>query len=228
MFITFVYITGLIGLTVSCYKDIFNVDYQRAVEYNFKNKKLYINYAKKYNLDANELKTIVFPELIRYSYFKDLMETKALEQLYVQGGSKSADFSIGHFQMKPSFVEELEASVSSNSLLKIKYACVVNYNSGSKIFAERIERLKNEEWQFIYLCCFVDICLIKFPTLNKIDKEERIKFLCTAYNSGYNHNEEKILSLSKEKYFPYGPRFKAQQYAYADVALDYYNNYLNK
>jgi hypothetical protein len=228
MYILLIYIITLKGLSVSHYKQVFGPDYEKAIQYNIKKKHLYYQYAQKYSVDVDELKTIVFPELIRYSYFKDLMETKALEQMYVQGGSKLADFSIGHFQMKPSFVEELEASVSSNTWLKQKYACVVNYGSGSDFLSQRLERLKNEQWQFVFLCCFIDVADTKYPSLKLMNKEKRMRFLCAAYNTGISHTEEKINSLMNEKFFPYGPKYKASQYAYADVALDYYKNYLNK
>ena len=51
---------------------------------------------------------VVFPELVRYSALMDFMETTAVKALYQQKGVKGADFSIGRFQMKPSFVEDLE------------------------------------------------------------------------------------------------------------------------
>ena len=51
---------------------------------------------------------VVFPELVRYSALMDFMETTAVKALYQQKGVKGADFSIGRFQMKPSFVADLE------------------------------------------------------------------------------------------------------------------------
>jgi hypothetical protein len=64
--------------------------------------------AKKYNQNNMPVLSIVFPEIIRYNAFKDFLETKTLEWLYVEYGKDKADFSIGLFQMKPSFVEKLE------------------------------------------------------------------------------------------------------------------------
>ena len=52
---------------------------------------------------------VVFPEIVRYSDLEDLIQIRALKVLYVQYGRKYADFSVGHFQMKPSFIEQLEA-----------------------------------------------------------------------------------------------------------------------
>lgn len=64
--------------------------------------------------EGSEALAIVSPELIRWTAFKDFFETTALELLYVKKGKTYADFSIGHFQIKPSFVEQLEAYVSQH------------------------------------------------------------------------------------------------------------------
>ncbi len=58
--------------------------------------------------------SIVLPELIRWNALQDIMETTALELLYVEKGKDGADFSIGYFQMKPSFIENLENYVLTN------------------------------------------------------------------------------------------------------------------
>ena len=59
---------------------------------------------------------IVFPELIRYSLFRDYLETTMLERLYVKEGTSGADFSIGHFQMKPSFAEKIEIAAKGTQM----------------------------------------------------------------------------------------------------------------
>ena len=59
-----------------------------------------------------EKTAIFFPELIRYSFIRDLLETTALEYLYIENGKNYADFSIGRMQMKPSFIEIFSSMVS--------------------------------------------------------------------------------------------------------------------
>lgn len=45
---------------------------------------------------------------MRYNALKDDIESESLKVLYVQFGKTYADFSIGVFQMKPSFAEGVE------------------------------------------------------------------------------------------------------------------------
>lgn len=56
---------------------------------------------------AQRLQAIVFPEIMRYNGLKDGIETESLRTLYVQFGEDYADFSIGLFQMKPCFAQQL-------------------------------------------------------------------------------------------------------------------------
>ena len=62
----------------------------------------------KYQLNPYFVLAIVFPELIRYSKLQDVIESNDLKVLYVQFGDTYSNFSIGRFQMKPSFCEQLE------------------------------------------------------------------------------------------------------------------------
>ena len=54
---------------------------------------------------------VVFPELIRYSALRDKIEITLLKSLYIYKGDDYADFSIGQFQMKPSFAELIHKNV---------------------------------------------------------------------------------------------------------------------
>lgn len=79
---------------------IFGEDYQKAMTFCRENKEAIETKANQYELPADQLTAIIFPELIRYSTFQNFFETKTLEYVYVQQGSTVVDFSIGHFQMK--------------------------------------------------------------------------------------------------------------------------------
>ena len=85
------------------------------------------------------------PELMRYSMVSDFIETEILELSYVDHGLDYADFSIGKFQMKPSFVERLEAEICNRPLLHIKYQGLVNYPDTNvrSMRAERLQRIKS-------------------------------------------------------------------------------------
>ena len=209
------------------YAKIFGEDYQQAVEWLAQHHTKFEEKAAEYGLAAHDLKSIVFPELIRYSQFSDFFETKALELAYIQGGKDVADFSIGHFQMKPSFVEMLETNVvqlpKSMRTNFFKIAAYPEVTIKEKR-ALRLKRLQTIEWQLDYLCCFYRLVQGRFlGELVSKSEEERIKFLATAYNCGFMRSFESIENCGKKASYPYGTRYPAtEQYMYADVAVDYF------
>ena len=71
-----------------------------------------------FDVDSRVAEAIVFPELIRYSMWQDEIERAAVNGLYVTKGRDGADFSIGRFQMKPSFAEDVEQAWNRSSLSK--------------------------------------------------------------------------------------------------------------
>ncbi len=86
------------------YKAHYSEDYENAVQFLKDNKNIFNKASRTYGIEEKALKAVVFPELMRYNLLQNLIETEALELLYIQAGSKQIDFSIGNFQMKPSFV----------------------------------------------------------------------------------------------------------------------------
>ena len=51
----------------------------------------------------------------------------------------------------------------------------------------RLDRLQSFDWQMDYLCCFYKIATQKFETeIKNLNQEEKIKFLATAYNVGFD------------------------------------------
>lgn len=214
----------LVNTTVSeDYRTYFDEDYVRAENFIERNGTYFEMLSETFNTDQRFLKSIIFPELIRYSYFSDLFETGALEWLYVSGGSKAADFSIGHFQMKPSFVEALEGYVSSVEPLREEYGFIVLNGSGSSFRKIRMLRLKQFFWQMIYLACFTDAIAYRFASEKFASEEERLRFYCSAYNSGFLSDAQRIRERSVLRSFPYGPKFPdSQQFVYSDLAVDYF------
>lgn len=198
-------------------------DYKTAVKFLSDNSSKFKKVCGDHKVDEDICKAIVFPELIRYSYLSDLFETVALEWVYVNGGSKAADFSIGNFQMKPSFVETIEEYVSTHSALK-EYQYITKYDSGSSVRGQRIERMKSVDWQIKYVACFYDLCGEKFKSETFKTDADKVKFYSTAYNSGYNQTAESVKKKFKNKYFPYGPGKEVEQYPYCDVAVYYFNS----
>lgn len=182
--------------------------------------------ASHYQLPIQELTAIIFPELLRYSEWQNLLETEALAVAYVEGGSTWADFSIGAFQMKPSFAEALEdclkkwprGQVTFQHLLPTPTQTIVQQRQA------RLDRLSSVNGQIDYLCCFYQwmqqrngfylVC----PT-----PAQKIALLATAYNTGFWKSWPSLFHASQQYFFPYGAKYpQERQQAYQAVAVAYY------
>jgi hypothetical protein len=170
---------------------------------------------------------VVFPEIIRYSYLQDKIQVRALKVLYVQYGRKYANFSIGHFQMKPSFIEQLEADWNRDASVEEKAA------SGIPAFVsvdepgprkERILRLEAVRWQVDYLRLFMTVMQKRYGDVFFNSIEDRLRFYATAYNSGYATGEEKLRRRMKERHFHLGLFSPKRTYNYADVAVFFFRH----
>ncbi len=205
------------------YDVLFADEYKSALNYTSKNVDAFKESGIKYNNDPQLLTSIVFPELMRYSLIKDVLETSALELAYIDGGCEVADFSIGRFQMKPSFVEDLERQIEANDSLKKIYPTILSFKSSEPkaIRTERLKRLSALNWQVIYLNCFVSIVKNKFPEQTFSSPSDKVMFYSSAYNGGYHKSSKHIVNNESAKYYPYGTKYKGDQYSYASVA-DYF------
>jgi hypothetical protein len=171
-------------------------------------------------LSSSFLFGIVAPELTQYGYLKDKLETYSLKVLYVQNGKSYADFSIGCFQMKPSFVERLEECASTDSLLNRKYAsCLFSVPEARASRVERIDRLGTVEWQITYLVLFCEVISRKFGKLIFSNEAEKLRFYASAYNCGFHKSEQQIKETAQKSLFPH---FSSVKYHYDDIALWFY------
>jgi len=209
---------------------VFAEDYKSALEYLQQHKTAFKKAGAVYHHQPELLYTIVFPELMRYSLMSDLLETSALEYLYVNHGGSVSDFSIGHFQMKPSFVEQLETEIAHSEILKKEYAAVILYPATTPLHqrAQRLQRLKSAQWQLVYLNAFVASVELKTKNLSFKTMEDSLKFYAAAYNSGFTRPPAEIIASASGCFFPYGARYKGAQYAYADVALYFHRQTFQK
>ena len=183
--------------------------------------------SRAYDCNTFEVLSIVFPEIIRYSRFKDFFETKALEQLYVLKGTAWADFSIGFFQMKPSFIEDLEYHVEQLPGMRARFQEIIDYQERSEVSkrSERIKRLKSFEWQLKYAFCYYNIMQKCYEGFQFENDEARLKFFATAYNFGFTKSFDEIEGWMNEKAFPYGKQFKTEQFAFCDLSLAFYKDF---
>lgn len=128
-----------------------------------------------FGVDCRVAEAIVFPELIRYSMWQDEIERAAVNGLYVMKGREGADFSIGRFQMKPSFAEEVEQAWNRSSLSK-EYGFVFNLQSNNEARRSRIRRLSTMEGQCRYLAIFIRLLQQRHPQLSQQPTKDQVRF----------------------------------------------------
>jgi hypothetical protein len=210
----------------------YKFDIENAVDYYSEIKGKLSYYSKKFKTNDTVLSCIVFPELVRYSKYKDFFETKALEILYIQYGKQYADFSIGKFQMKPSFIEQLETYIKNRPDKFKGYKKIYSYESSADDDdkrAERLKRLKNQDWQILYLNCLYCILEFRFENVRFANLENKIKFYATCYNHGFLKSKDEIFKWQEIQCFPFGYRKDGMnQYRYSDISLYFFYKMFNK
>lgn len=207
------------------YGKIFSSDYSKANQF-FVTEENWINdIIDSFHLKRKEIKAIVFPELIRYNSIQDKIETFALESLYIQHGKTYANFSIGRFQIKPSFAECIEIDFikmfGESALKKFLKTIVVDTMQNIASREARLKRIKDEETQLTYVCLFFKIMEQKYP-IWKTDKE-KIRFFASAYNSAYRKSAKEIKEFANKNFF-YAGFIPTKKYCYADIAWYYFQN----
>lgn len=219
-------LTAAFGLLFICgfaqedYPKIFGHDYERAVTF-FNQEQWMDERILSQGLNTKEVKAIVFPELIRYSSLQDKFETFALESLYSQYGKAYANFSIGEFQIKPSFAESIEKdflNLSPDKSLGITPQDTIQ-NTFNR--AARLNRLKDKKTMLNYVLMFFKVMEKNYPKWN--NAQEKIKFFACAYNSDYRKSEKEISSRIQKKFFATGI-VSSTRYCYSDISLYYFQH----
>lgn len=208
------------------YNEIFGNDWQTALTFIEENNSWIKPAFEKYNIPYAEAVAVIFPELVRYSALRDKMEIATLKALYRNLGADYANFSVGVFQIKPSFAEKIRAGApaamgkKAKDLFKKRSAYKNDWSFRASIIAD----LEKPETELNYLIAFYKICETSF---NKDWKDEALKlrFLATAYNCGFWKSAKEIEEMSDRKFFN-TKLFKTENYSYADVSLFWYNQYL--
>jgi hypothetical protein len=210
------------------YKSIFGQHWDKAILFVEENNSWIEPKVKQYHVSYPEAIAIVFPELVRYSALRDKIETTLLKSLYINLGEEYANFSIGPFQMKPTFAELIREKAiwttgnKSGRLFKTKS----EYDDIKSYRASIVSDLENPETQLIYLIAFIKICESRFALRLK-ENPYRLKFLATAYNYGFWRTSGQIEKMLDEKYFR-TTLMKTENYSYSDVSLFWYKQYMNE
>ena len=160
---------------------------------------------------------IVAPEISMFSNMFDFLELRTLFITYRNFGR--GNFSVGQFQMKPSFVEQLESEIGKNALLRKRYADMLPEGNDKEKRTTRLERLSTLEWQIKYLQVFIDVVKLKTAKMRFRNEEEKLRYWATLYNSGFNLSPERVAQMQEKKLFPHG---SSRKFNYADVAQAFY------
>lgn len=177
------------------------------------------------NISADErlmAMAIVAPEISQFSSVTDFMEMRSLFVTYRNFGR--GDFSVGLFQMKPSFIESLEKEINSDTVLKKRYAEMLPSGDAKGIRTTRLKRLGKLEWQLKYLEVFIEVVKQKTKKLKFKNNREKLRYWATLYNSGFNSSPERVAAMQKKTYFPHS----SKKFNYADVAEEFYNTLSQK
>lgn len=180
-----------------------------------------------FEVDPAIAESIVWPEMQRYSYLYDVLET-SVNSFTCSSEWVGKDFSIGIFQMKPSFVEQLEQAWHS-----LGFADFYNlrFDAGGSAASRRarIDRLSVREWQVIYLGMFLHMLYYSYG-LEALPVEEQVRVAANAYNrgcawpdAGSGSIDALRVGIDAELFhydnYPFvGPR----RYCYSALALEHY------
>ncbi|HOW39148.1 MAG TPA: hypothetical protein PL123_01305 [Bacteroidales bacterium] len=207
------------------YSKIFGTDWEQALKFEKENRLWMEKAAEENKVPYNDVIAVIFPELVRYSALRDKMEITVLKALYINLGDQYANFSIGRFQVKPSFAEYIRKESSSRPKRRSvpQFPRPEDFSNLSDYRKSIVTDLESPEREFLYIIAFYRICEKKFD-LSSMNEKMKIRFLATAYNYGINKKQEEIEKMTDKKYFN-TRLFKTENYSYSDVALFWYENF---
>jgi hypothetical protein len=170
------------------------------------------------------IKSIVFPEVMRFDVLKDDIETESLRTLYVQLGEEYANFSIGFFQMKPSFAVQVETKAQQLLPGSICNELQLYYTDSTEeaIRAARVDRLQDTDWQLVYLTAFICICNKIYSHKIFNSDTERLQWYATVYNAGFDKTDTYIRKKIEQDNFYLAQQMPGKKFKYAAIATWYY------
>ena len=218
---------GLISFSQQTdYKKNFGSDWEKAEAFVSANETWMKQLSEKYNVSYPVAVAVVFPELIRYSALQDKMEITLLKALYVNLGEDYANFSIGRFQMKPSFAESIDLMVPLlKGRLRNQFKEKTRNNDIRKYRGSIVKDLEEPKSEFLYLIAFLKVCG-NIYNLDEMDEEGRLKFLATAYNFSFRKSKDEVEKMIDKKFF-YTKLIKGESYSYADISVCWFRNFQN-
>lgn len=220
-------VIGCLAATFANTQNYYQTHYdgcQRALAFYKSHRSEFVEAAKGTCLNARQLFCVVAPEISRYSEVQDWMELGTMKLFYLQFGKGYADFSIGPFQMKPSFIERMERQVEQDQFLRNSRSVQKLANQGDDFQRRKniLDRLQTLTWQFKYLQLFCWIVDGKYPRKTFSSKSDELAFYATVYNAGFHKNLDIIEQEMQKKRFP---RDFHIRYNYAAVSKEFFEAY---
>ena len=207
------------------YRELFGDDWKKAEVFVEENRIWMQPLLEKNEISYPLAIAVIFPELVRYSALRDKMETSMLKILYINLGEEYANFSIGQFQMKPSFAEAIREKGPGVMTKRsgISFSGQHEFENITQYRKSIVNDLEDTKIQLNYLVAFMKICEHEYD-LKRMSENDRVKFLSTVYNYGLDKSEEEIEAMTGKKFYN-TKLFKTNNYSYADVSLFWYNEY---
>jgi len=182
--------------------------------------------AAQFEVPFPEVIAVAFPEVVRYSALRDKIELTLLKSLYVYKGEDYADFSVGIFQMKPSFAEKVrsEALASGDKTLAGLFVCGFDPSQTTEFRKSILADMEDPVRQFGYLLAFYKLCEKKFGQKSWETPAGKVRFYAAAYNCGFTRPEVYISEMAGEKFFSLNLLHIGPFYPYSEIAAYYFNN----
>lgn len=206
------------------YEEVFGDDWHQAESFISQNRSWMEPVLEENHIPFRVAIAVIFPEIVRYSALRDRMEITLLKTLYVNLGDEYANFSIGHFQIKPTFASLIreEAPRDLGRKSDIRFPRASDFDDISNYRKSIIADLEDPKIEFNYVIAFLLICDKKYKT-GRMSETERIKFLATAYNYGIDKSAEQIRNMIPGRYFS-TKIFKSVTYSYSDISIYWYKH----
>lgn len=204
------------------YREIFGKDWKKAEEFVATNEYWMKPLLERQRIDYRITMAVIFPEIVRYSALRDMMEITLLKALYVNVGEEYANFSIGNFQIKPSFATLVCENEYSRILRRrgINIPDKKDFKTGRDFRSEIVKTLEDTRAEFNYIIVFMKICDHMFDMSQMTDRE-KVVLISTTYNYGFNHSLEEIQEMAGKHYFNIR-LFSSENYSYSEIALCWY------
>lgn len=153
-------------------------------------------------IDNQIAKAVVYPEIYRFNPTQDYAEQLLNNKL-------NYDFSVGLFQIKPSFLDKID--LGNLELITAE---------------EKVKFLSETENQVLVLKYFIDFFRINNDIIDYSIRDQ-IRIMATAYTFGKMQDVESLVELAKIETWFSRDQQKSRKYSYAEIALFYYDYSMN-